>query len=137
MSILKKKKMSDNVIFWNECDNVSQILSSMDVGLMLSKNEAFGRVTVEYMLQNLLVIATNTGANSELIADGVTGYIYQIGNYNELAKKMKKCIDNKNEMIRIAADGRKFAMQHFLSTENTKAVYAVYEEVLSEGNRFK
>ena len=50
---------------------------------------------------------------------------------------MKKCIDNKNEMIRIAADGRKFAMQHFLSTENTKAVYAVYEEVLSEGNRFK
>ena len=38
---------------------------------MLSKNEAFGRVTVEYMLQNLLVIATNTGANSELVIMGL------------------------------------------------------------------
>lgn len=133
---IENKKLLDDVVFWRECNNVSQVLSAMDVGLMLSKNEAFGRVTVEYMLQNLLVIATNTGANSELVINGVTGYIYQIGSCNELAEKMKKCINNKDEMIRIAANGRKFAMQHFLSTENTKAVYGVYEKVLSDRNCF-
>lgn len=129
---IEKENLLNDVVFWGECSNVPQILSAMDVGLMLSKNEAFGRVTVEYMLQNLLVIATDTGANSEIVTDGYTGYMYHIGNYSELAEKMKKCIDDKEEMVRIAANGKKYAMQHFLSIENAKAVYAVYSEILND-----
>lgn len=131
---IKKENLSDSVVFWGECDNVAQILSGMDVGLMLSKNEAFGRVTVEYMLQNLLVIATNTGANCEIVEDGSTGYIYHIGYCEELAEKMKKCIDDNDKMMRIAANGKKFAMQRFLSTENTRSVYMVYMRMLKKRN---
>lgn len=134
---IKNENLFDDVIFWGERDNIYQILSIMDVGLMLSKNEAFGRVTVEYMLQNLLVIATNTGANPEIVTDGSTGYIYHIGNCKELAEKMKKCIDDKDEMIRIANNGKKFAMQHFLSVNNAADIYAIYEELFTKNEHKK
>ena len=128
---IRNHNLSENVKFWGECDNVAQILSQMDVGLMLSKCEAFGRVTVEYMLQNLLVIAADSGANEEIVTDGHTGYIYHLGDCYGSATTMRKCIDNKEDLIQIAAAGKKHAIQYFSSTENTRLIYAIYQEEIS------
>lgn len=126
---IRENSLEENVFFLGPRDDVPRLLSTMDVGLMLSECEAFGRVTVEYMLQNLMVIAVNTGANLEIIKDGVTGYIYSLGNIRELALKMKKCMDNKEEMLQMAMNGKVYAMQNFLSIKNTAAVYQIYKSL--------
>lgn len=59
--------LSEYVSMLGELNGVKDLLAKMDVGLMLSDNEAFGRVTVEYMHANLAVIASKSGANTEII----------------------------------------------------------------------
>ena len=68
---------------------------------MLSKNEAFGRVTVEYMLQNLAVIASDAGANSEIIENGVSGLLYRLGDVDDLARKMIMYLEDKDTCFRL------------------------------------
>lgn len=134
LSILKeyiiRNSLENSIKFWGERDDVPNILSGMDVGLMLSNNEAFGRVTVEYMMQNLAVIASNSGANPEIIVDGESGLLYQLGNVEELANKMCFCIENREAMNRLSSCGKSVASKKFISIRNTEAVYKIYCELL-------
>ncbi len=131
---IKEYSLSEYVKFWGECDNISEIISNMDVGLMLSKNEAFGRVTVEYMMQNLVVIASNTGANPEIVVDGESGYIYQLGDIEELANKMIFCINNRAEAFNVGALGKKRANLYFNSKNNAENIYKIYQILLNREN---
>lgn len=113
-----------------ETDGIKDIAKTMDVGIVPSHAEAFGRVTVEYQLQNLLVIGNDQGANPELIHDGCTGMIYPNGNYKCLANIMKDVIENKIDWKSIANAGMLYAKQHFLSSYNTQSIYNLYQEIL-------
>lgn len=126
-------RISDYITFWGLRNDVPDILSKMDVGLMLSKSEAFGRVTIEYMFQNLAVIATNTGANPELIKDTETGFLYNIGNLIELTNIMEKLVKDRNLLIRTAKSGREYAIQTFPSAINTNNVFNIYKNLEKNG----
>ena len=52
----------------------------MDIALVASCSEAFGRVTVEAMLAGMLVIGADVAGTSELICDGVNGILYEDDN---------------------------------------------------------
>ena len=85
-----KQNLNEYVTFLGERSDVNELLCHMDVGLMLSNNEAFGRVTVEYMMQGLAVIASDSGANKEIIEDRVSGYIYKLGDDKQLAQYLNQ-----------------------------------------------
>lgn len=114
----------------SETDGIKDIAKTMDVGIVPSHAEAFGRVTVEYQLQNLLVIGNDQGANPELIQNGRTGMIYPKTDYECLAKIMKDVIENKIDWKSIANAGMLYAKQHFLSSYNTQSIYNLYQEIL-------
>lgn len=128
----KEKRITDFITILSESDGIQEIASGMDVGIVPSRAEAFGRVTVEYMLQNLLVIANNQGANTEIINDGETGFIYPAKNVHALAQKMQEIINNRQLLRQISQNGNQFARKHFLSIYNTKGVYALYQQLVSE-----
>lgn len=58
-----------------EVDDVPGVLAALDVLLVPSWEEAFGRVVVEGMAMGLPVIATGVGGPPEIIDDGRTGFI--------------------------------------------------------------
>lgn len=126
--------LQDKVTFWGERNDVPRILASMDAGLMLSRNEAFGRVTVEYMMHNLIVIATNRGANTEIINDKVSGLLYEFGNYKALSTLMSTCIKGKSHIRRIAENGKHSALQTFTIEKNTSGIYKCYLRLLNDHN---
>ena len=93
---------------------------------MLSTNEGFGRTTIEYMRAGLAVIASNSGANPELITDNETGILYPTGDITALSDVMERIISDSDTRKRIADSGRDFSLSHFLSEDNTKAIYETY-----------
>ena len=113
-----------------ETDGIKNMAQTMDVGIVPSHAEAFGRVTVEYQLQNLLVIGNDQGANPELVQSGKTGIIYHKSDCRGLANIMNDVIDNKVDWKNIANAGMLYARQHFLSSYNTQSVYNLYQEIL-------
>lgn len=58
-----------------EVEDIPGVLAALDVLLVPSWEEAFGRVVVEGMAMGLPVIATGVGGPPEIIDDGRTGFI--------------------------------------------------------------
>lgn len=77
--------ISESVVFVEAVSDVDSLIAKSDVGLTLSRMEAFGRVTAEYMLQGRPVIGTRTGGTTELIESGVTGYLVPLQSPDDVA----------------------------------------------------
>lgn len=122
--------LQNNVVFTGYRSDVPEVLSQCDVGLTTSTNEAFGRITVEYMMQNLAVIASDAGANPEIIDDGHTGLLYHLGDAKQLANKMHMLIADKNLLQHVASDGKQYACEHFSSVKNSDSIYKLYKTVV-------
>ncbi len=66
--------IADAVRLLGEVDDVPGVLAALDVLLVPSWEEAFGRVVVEGMAMGLPVIATSNGGPPEIIDNGRTGF---------------------------------------------------------------
>ena len=109
--------------------DIFQVLARMDVGIVPSKKEAFGRVTIEYMMANMPVIGADSGATSELIQHGENGYLYYSGNYDELAEYMKLYIKDR-QLLKLHGDrAQKYAKEFNIGNTASKIV-RIYSEVL-------
>lgn len=122
--------LEDYVTFMPYRKDISLLLKGCDVGLMLSTSEAFGRVTVEYMMHNLAVIVSDTGANSEIVVDGKSGLVYPLGNVELLADKMLKLVEGRPLLENLAACGKQRALAHFTSLRNSNEIYNLYQTLL-------
>lgn len=126
--ILKReieKSGLSNIYLDGYVSNVDELLSSMDVGIIASEYEGFGLVTVEYMLSALPVIGRNGGGTSEIIADGETGFIFELE--DELLAAMKKVMEEPRLRANMGARGRIRAKEKFNQNNNTKAVMQLYQ----------
>ena len=101
-----------------------------DIGVICSRAEGFGRVTVEYMAAGLAVIASDRGANTELIEDGRTGLLYRYGEPEDLAEKIRFLITKRDTCSRIARAGEVNVKNRFTTERNVKEIYNVYEKYL-------
>ena len=128
--LCKETGLNDYVTFTGWVKNVSEFYANSDVGLMLSTNEGFGRVTVEYMRSGLAVIASDSGANPELIEDKKTGFLFPTGDINALSELMELLVNDTDLRVTIAKAGQEHSMTHYLSEDNTRAVYDVYTSLL-------
>lgn len=130
------RKIENYITFAEPVDGIEQLASTMDVGIMSSHCEAFGRVTVEYMLQNLAVIANDEGANKEIVNNEITGLIYPHGSTVALADNMERLIKDRTLLSTLGKNGREDALKRFLSSKNTKAIYDLYVEELGKAKSF-
>jgi glycosyltransferase involved in cell wall biosynthesis len=73
--LTRRLGLGDAVSLLGEVDDVPGVLAALDVLLVPSWEEAFGRVVVEGMAMGLPVIATASGGPPEIIDDGRTGFL--------------------------------------------------------------
>ena len=111
--------------------------SKSDIVLVCSKFEAFGRVTVEAMMSGCLVIGSNTGGTIELIKDKKTGYLYNVGNVEDLANKIIYSIDHRSESIKIAKQGQNDMLNNFTAESNAKNIYNEYNKIIKRKDVYK
>lgn len=71
------------------------------IGVTTSRNEAFGRITVEYMKSNMITIGAKAGATGEIITDQETGIMYELKNYEELAAILYNIITGKTDVQKL------------------------------------
>lgn len=127
---VKEHGLSDFVSMAGRRNDVPDLLTKMDIGVMASSNEAFGRTTVEYMMAGLAVVASDGGANKEIVSDCETGLIYRSGDPLSLADKIERLIIHSDEKERLASNGQMYAEKNFSSKANSDAVFEVYNEIL-------
>lgn len=67
--------------------NPEQVLSIADLFLLTSETESFGLAALEAMAGHIPVISTNTGGIPEVNINGVSGYMSNVGDVDDMAKK--------------------------------------------------
>lgn len=124
---LKTEEIYSNFRFLGFVDNLDEIRHSCDVMLMCSKDEAFGLVTVESMLAGLPVIGRNSGATSEIIENGKTGFLYDT--VDELFNKVRNAMNR--DLTGIKRRAFKYAKEHFLIDRTADQIENLYIQVTS------
>lgn len=109
--------------------NIKEKLKNYDIGVICSKAEGFGRTTVEYMAAGLVVIASNTGANPEIVTDKINGFLYQKGNTKELAQIIEYVIKNRSKMINIVDSAYTKAHNEFTTEKFGNNIYNFYKQM--------
>lgn len=114
-----------------QIDNLPEIRKYVDLELVCSKCEAFGRVTVEAMLGGIPVIGSNSGGTPELIIDGFNGILVEHGDTNQLAEKIRLFYENRDLLKEYGENAREFAVEHFMIERCAQEVNDFYKEVLN------
>lgn len=133
-SLIKDLRCEDYVFLKGFSYNLFDVRKNIDIALICSKKEALGRVTVESMYAENIVIGSNTGGTNELVTDGENGFLYKQGDYNSLADKIVYVIKNKEQMNVIKENALKFAKDYFDPKTYVEKLNSFYEAVLKSSN---
>lgn len=120
----------DNVKLLGRISDMNGIRRKADVEIVASKQEAFGRVTIETMLSENPVLASDSGANPELVHEGENGWLFECGNAMELAEKMKMILEIREEIPKLGNNAFDYAKERFLSEKNTEKIEALYRTLI-------
>src|SRR5207253_6937375 len=88
--------ISDAVRFLGKQEAVEEVLSVADLFLMPSEKESFGLAALEAMACEVPVVSTNSGGLPELQLQGVTGFMSNVGDIEDMTRKALFILDKKN-----------------------------------------
>jgi glycosyltransferase involved in cell wall biosynthesis len=110
---IKDHALEEDIIFLGQVDDMAKLRSGMDIELMCSEREPFGRVTLEGMRAGLPIIGTASGGTLDIIKENISGLFYQPGNYKELGEKIYFLYNNPKQLAMLSESARKYGRTHF------------------------
>jgi len=127
----KELNIWEDIRFLGKLSEVEEVLSVADLFIMPSEKESFGLAALEAMACELPVISSNAGGIPELNINGETGFISEIGDYEDMAKNSLIILHEDN-----LAKFKTAALKRAKMYDQSKIVPMyenVYNEVLSNG----
>ena len=113
--ILNLSNKIKNIAIIDHSSNPFDLINGYSIGLVCSSNEAFGRVTIEYMKIKTPVIGSNQGNTPYLIMHEVSGFIYENENISDLYEKIIYVLNHYSSLESMLKNAETFANQNFNS----------------------
>lgn len=85
-----------DIRFLGKQEAIEEVLSVADLFLMPSEKESFGLAALEAMACEVPVISSNTGGLPELNVQGVTGFLSNVGDIEDMTRKSLFVLDKNN-----------------------------------------
>jgi glycosyltransferase involved in cell wall biosynthesis len=110
---------------------VPEFLSGLNVFVMPSMSEGFGVGLLEASAVGVPVIASRVGGTSEVVLDGVTGYLVPPGDLQVLAERIAHLIRNRQLRIQMGQAGREFVRSHYRWEDSMARMESLYLSCLT------
>lgn len=126
---LKKMKMPETVYFLGWRDDIQAVYASSDAFFLPTLSDSFANACLEAMSAGLPVVTTTSNGASEIIREGVNGYVINSPADTEgAANKLKTLFDEKTR-TQMSENARKTALEYSTET-NLQKVVALYEQIV-------
>lgn len=128
--LVKSLGIRDKVIFFGNSNEVDSILKYSDLFMLPSETESFGLAALEAMACGVPVISTNAGGLPEVNVQGVTGFMSDIGNVDDMARNAIHILKDEKTLNQFKSN----ALNHSktFSVDNIVPIYEkIYQEALS------
>lgn len=123
--------ISDRLVFAPARRNIVELMSAIDLFVMTSVNEGFGRVIIEAMAARRPVVASEVGGIPEIVEDGVTGKLAPPDHPVEFAAAVSSMLADPAMLSVMGEAGRRRVESHFSDAANVPSVMKIYQRVLS------
>lgn len=123
--------LEDQVMFLGESHEIDKILRFSDLFLLTSETESFGLAALEAMANGVPVISTNTGGLPEVNIDGVSGYLSDVGNVDEMAKNAISILKDDTTLNKFKDNAHRVA-EKFDINQIVPKYEALYEKALEK-----
>ena len=120
-----------NVTFLGKQNHVERIIPQADVFLLPSETESFGLAALEAMACGVPPIATAVGGVSELITQGVDGFLEAVGDVAAQAARAVELLSDEKLHRRMSEAARLTALTRFCSSMIIPQYEQYYREVCS------
>ncbi len=117
-------------------DRVSELFSSADVFVMSSAVHSTGErdglpnVIMEALTHRVPVVATDICGITEVIQDGVTGFLVPEKDPSALANAINKMVTNRESAIEMADKGRSLVLRQFDPERNHGKILNLYQTLV-------
>jgi L-malate glycosyltransferase len=123
--------ISDDVIFVGQVPNIRDYLSIADALLLPSLTESFGLAALEAMACEVPVIATRVGGLPEVVREGETGYLVELGDTTAMADHAEALLLDEEKRHEMGTRARQWACSEFNTDKVIPQYVKLYERVLS------
>ncbi len=128
-SLARDLGVHDDTVFVGKIKNSTQVLPCSDLFFLPSDSESFGLSALEAMACGVPVIATRAGGMPEVQIHGQTGYLSNVGDYEDMAKNALDLLTNEARYALFSAASKKRAELFHLNTI-VPQYEALYQKVL-------
>jgi glycosyltransferase involved in cell wall biosynthesis len=118
------------VRFLGEREDVPELLAALDVLLVPSWAEPFGRVVIEGMAMGLPVIATSEGGPAEIIDDGLDGVLLPPRAPERWAHEVRRLLEDRERARGLAEVARRRVGPTYGVEAHVRRILNVYGQVL-------
>ena len=134
-SRIAELRLEDRVSWMGEREDVPELISALDVLLLPSREEPFGRVLIEAMAMRVPVVATNVGGPAEIVTDGVGGFLVDPDDLEAWTRAVKHFADHPELGREMGLAGRFKVEREFGSEQHRAAILGVYEDAFERASR--
>lgn len=124
--------ISESCHFIGRCGRVPELLSISHVCILSSKFEGFSNSILEYMSAARPVVATNVGGANEAIIDGVTGFLVESDDDQNMSARIIELLQNPDMANKMGAEGSSRVETEFSLSSQLKNIVELYDSLLSE-----
>ncbi len=86
-------------------------------------------VIAQAMAASKPVVATPVGGVAEMVSDGETGFLVDVGDVNALANALLRLLRDPSLRARIGQSGHEFAVENYRADTVARRTYDVYQKV--------
>jgi L-malate glycosyltransferase len=120
----------EKVEFVGKQPKIADYLGVADVSLLPSDMESFGLAALEAQACEVPVVASRVGGIPEVVTDGETGFMSDVGDTEKMSDDVLKLLNNDELRQSFGAKGRELAVSRYSSEKIIPQYIAFYEKIL-------
>jgi glycosyltransferase involved in cell wall biosynthesis len=132
-ALVAEHDLEEKVSFLGWRDDVLAIVSCADLVVQPSLSEALSSVTIEAVMLEKPIIATNVSGVRDTLDDGKYGKIVTAGDSEELRSALIEVIENIDDAKQRAVEGRKYVMNYMSAQRTADEHVELYRKLISSG----
>ena len=131
----KKLGIADACSFVGKQGAINDYLGISDVLLLPSEQESFGLAALEAQACEVPVIASRVGGIPEVVTDGETGFLSEVGNVEKMSEDAARILKNDSLRRDMGARARELAVARYSTNLVIPKYIEFYERVLNGSAR--
>jgi L-malate glycosyltransferase len=126
----KRLGIDDASVMLPTVRDVGPVVRSMDIFVSSSHAEAFSNSILEAMASGCCVIASRVGGTPELVTDGQTGALFNVGDVDQLAHRLVELIQDSSLRKALGTKAAEFAADKLNIDIALRRSMEIYDDLL-------